>query len=455
MIQEVRGKNIWVLGMATSGVAVAQLLHSRGANVLVSERKPIDQVKKEIEILEESGITWEAGGHEFFTRPLPDFVIISPGIPLTVPVVKYLKEHSIPVAGELEAACWFFRGKMIFITGSNGKTTITEWITHVLRSNGFDAVATGNMGYPLSRLVMEKPDTAIAVVEVSSYQLETLNSHKPWIGAWTNQSPDHLARHGEMETYLRMKARIWENQDAEDVAIYPAEDSIIADFADKAQTRHFPVRDMDDGQPGVFVRDGWICARRSEKIVRILPVEQVPLPGHHNLINGLFCAAVAIEVGVNPEGIAEGLRTFAGVPHRLEKFADDGRTWINDSKSTNVDSLKVALEAVKSPIWLILGGEDKGTPFEPVAELISEKVTHALVIGQARNRIIDELKGTTLFTDCGSLEKAVEIALSEAPQRTSVLLSPACASFDQFENFEHRGKVFQNLVNKGVALARS
>ena len=447
---EIAKMSVWILGMRRSGLAAARLLHHYGAEVFVTEKDPADRVAQEVQQLNDLGIASETDGHRYQNRPLPDFAVISPGIPLNVPIIDFLKEQQVPVYSEIELASWFYHGVIIAVTGSNGKTTITHWIAHLLKTAGLDALAAGNIGYPFSELVLHHPETQYAVVEVSSFQLETIDSFHPKIAILTNLSPDHLDRHGDLLNYGRVKKRISNNQEAQDFLLLPETDPSILRLVENVKAAKFFINTESIPENGAGFKDGelfFIFEGNEEKILQRV---EIPLPGRHNLENALFSSLAVRLLSLPTARIREGLRTFPGVAHRLQTILNNGRIFINDSKSTNVESLKVALEAVAAPIWLILGGRDKGTPFDPVKQLVAVKVERILLIGEAAERIEKELAGLAPIIHCGTLERAVRLAAEEAPIGRTILLSPACASFDQFENYEHRGVVFQALVEEAT-----
>ncbi|MFH0882931.1 MAG: UDP-N-acetylmuramoyl-L-alanine--D-glutamate ligase [bacterium] len=447
---ELQGKPALVLGMGRSGMAAVRLLHAIGAKVHVSESRPADQVKSEIEELSGLGVPFETGGHILKAFPLPDVAVISPGMSLNVSVIKRLRDEGRPIVSEIELASWLYIGTIVAVTGSNGKTTTTLWIEHVLRQAGLDAVACGNVGYPFSDLVREHPKTTHAIVEVSSYQLETILTFRPHVSVLTNITPDHLTRHLDLEGYARAKARLWMNQEHSDWAVLPEGDPLIARIATSIRPQKVPVSLDACPVGGAGLEDGILWLQMNGERERVVGLNELPIPGMHNAANALCAAAACRVLQLTTDDIAAGLRTFSGVPHRLEMVGQNGRIWVNDSKATNVDSVRVALEAVKKPVWLIAGGQDKLSPYEPLRALVAEKVTRLLTIGEGAERLERELGNVVPFQRCGTLEAAVDFASVEAEIGVTVLLSPGCASFDQFRNFEERGERFRALVREVV-----
>ncbi|MDP8205536.1 MAG: UDP-N-acetylmuramoyl-L-alanine--D-glutamate ligase [Candidatus Electryonea clarkiae] len=443
-------KNIWVIGLAGSGMAAARLLKKADAKVFITENDDNSLLRERAEKLRDLGIEVQTGGHNFEGHDLPAFAVLSPGVPLNSPVVESLRNERYPVYSEIEIAQWFFKGKIIGITGSNGKTTVTAWMEYLLREAGYDAVAAGNIGYPFCDLVREKPETRYAIVEISSYQLETIKWFHPHISVFTNITPDHLLRHGNMEAYAEAKARIWKNQITDDWAVLPCDDESVMRMAESIHPGKFAFSFEEQPGHGVFLKEGQIVIRDKDDLTTIINLEELQIPGIHNVANAMSVSAAAWKLGLKVEEIKSGLAGFSGVPHRLEIVHDNGRTWINDSKSTNVESLRVALEAMEDNVWLIAGGQDKGDSYKPLIENVKNKVSCMLLIGEGSGRIAVELGEYTRVIQCGTLEKAVKTASKEAGRGATVLLSPACASFDQFMNFEDRGDHFRQMIRETI-----
>ncbi len=449
-VEELNSVPVLVLGASRSGLAAARLLKRAGAEVFVSEIQTAQEIPEAVARLEQLGVTYETGGHALKGMPVPEFAVVSPGIPSDVPVLKALKRAGRPVYSELEVASWFYYGTLVAITGSNGKTTTTRWVEHILREQGLKAVAAGNIGYPFCDMVMEHPDATHAIVEVSSYQLENIATFKPHVSILTNIVPDHLERHGSMERYAAAKSRIWMNQDKSDWAVLPGGDELVGSISTAIWPQKVFVR-LDRCPVGGAGREEgtlWLNLGRSRE--RLIEDGELALPGEHNVANALCAAAACRILQIHPGEIAEGLRTFKGVAHRLEVVGQNGRVWINDSKATNVDSLRVALESVREPIWLIAGGRDKGDSYAPLRELVKSKVRRLLLIGEGAARLEQELGDLVSVIHCETLENAVQYSGDHAELGTQVLLSPGCASFDQFRDFEQRGETFRELVTEVV-----
>jgi len=448
--EELFGVPVLVLGASKSGLAASRLLKSLGADVYVSELRPAEKIPEAIEKMEELGVTYEVGGHTLKGFPAPQFAVVSPGIPTNAPIVQAMTNRGRPVFSEIEVASWFFYGTLIAVTGSNGKTTVTSWIEHTLQDAGLNAKAAGNIGYPFCDMILDYPRTTHAVVEVSSYQLESITTFRPHVSVLTNITPDHLERHGSLKEYAKAKSRIWINQDVNDWAILPGGDELIASISTSIRPQKVHVR-MDKcpiGGAGLEGESIYLDMIKDRE--NIININELPIKGNHNVANAIATAAACRVLQLKPSEISKGLKSFHGVPHRLEVVGQNGRIWINDSKATNVDSLRVALEAVNGKIWLIAGGEDKGATYEPLRSLINEKVEKMLLIGSGAQRLFDELGDLTQVEMCETLENAVNKAALEAEIGITVLLSPGCASFDQFENFEDRGDRFRELVREVV-----
>ncbi len=448
--ESLKGLHAWILGLARSGIAAARLLNENGMRVFVTEIRHESEVKEDADFLRSLGIEVQSGGHRFDNLEIPEFAVLSPGIPLDAPAVRYLRDKGCKLYSEIEVASWFHNGIIVSVTGSNGKTTVTTWIAHLLRGAGYDALAAGNIGYPFCDLVRNRPKTSIAVVETSSYQLETIKSFHPKIAVITNISPDHLERHKTMEEYTRIKARIWENQSENDLVIIPVDDESIDNVKQSipGNIELFSTEKCPEG--GAGIHDNMLVFVNPGENLQLVSKDEIPVPGRHNTANALATALVARKLEVSIVDIREGMRSFPGLPHRLEIVGENGRTWVNDSKATNVESLRVALEAVQKPVWLIAGGRDKGDSYSPIEKLVREKVDRLLLIGEGAERLERELGDVASSVVLETLENAVNMANREAEEGTTVLLSPGCASFDQFKNFEDRGDYFRKLVGEVI-----
>ncbi|HVZ61751.1 MAG TPA: UDP-N-acetylmuramoyl-L-alanine--D-glutamate ligase [Terriglobales bacterium] len=444
-------KRVLVVGLGRSGVAAALFLKGMGARVTVSDSKSEFQLREEIPFLLNNGITVETGVHGTRTFQQQDLIVVSPGVPTGAPELVRARNNGIPVIGEVELASCFLKGHLAAITGSNGKTTTTSLVGDVLASGGHRTLVGGNIGTPAISLVSETTAGSYTVLEVSSFQLETIHAFRPEIAAVLNISPDHLDRHGSMEAYIAAKKRIFENQTEADWAILNADDSNCAAMAQGLRAQLCWFSRQKEVDRGAFVRDGHIVFRTSKADggAVIMPVGEIALRGAHNIENVLAATCFGSIAGCRPEQIRNTVKSFRAVEHRLEHVATIRDVhYYNDSKATNVDATMKAVEAFPANIHLILGGKDKGASYSVLLPLLKDRVKRVYTIGAAAAKIESEIAGATPVTSAATLEAAVQSASAHAVPGDVVLLAPACASFDQFENYEHRGRVFKQLVNQ-------
>jgi len=423
---DLKGKTALVVGLAKSGVAAARLLRKLGATVLVTDKSASARSSPMRKLLPR-GTEMEAGAETFFDRAI-DLIVVSPGVPWNHPRLTAARRHGIPVWPELELGWRNVKpAKTVAVTGTNGKTTTTALIGHLLKSAGKSVLLGGNIGTPLSALAGRVKESTCLVLEVSSYQLEGHETFHPDVALFLNLTPDHLARHGTMAGYAKAKARIFENQGRGDTAVLNAADPWC--------------RRVARGVRGKKVLFPSATLERLAGAIR--------LPGRHNLENAMAASAAAMALGISERAISRGLATFKGVAHRIQTVATKhGVTFVNDSKSTNVDSTSVALKSFEQPLWLILGGQHKGAPYTPLAGLVRRHVREILTIGEAAPLIRRDLGKAVTVSPHRTLDRAVKAAAAKASPGDIVLLSPACASFDQFRNFEHRGDEFVRFVRR-------
>jgi UDP-N-acetylmuramoylalanine--D-glutamate ligase len=444
--KRIKGRKIGVIGMARSGIAAAFLAKRFGGNVFVSDAASRRSLADRVDQITEAGIPFETDRHT--GRLLEcDYVVVSPGVPLTIDVIEKLRRKGIPVFSELEFASWTCRGRMVAVTGSNGKTTTTTLIGEILKRAGLATFVCGNIGSPFAEVADKIPEEGIAVVEVSTFQLETIDDFKPHIAMILNLTPDHLDRHGSFEAYKSMKFRITENQGADDYLIVNRDDleTERTTIATDARLLRFSIAAGADAD--TRVEQNYLCVGAGSTATRIVSCDDIGIRGNHNLQNAAASALTARLLGIRPEVIAETLKTFPGVEHRLEPVARvAGISFINDSKATNVESVVVALQAVTEPVHLIMGGRDKGSPYDPLVEAGRGKAKGIIAIGEARERIFAALGAAFPVQFAGSLAEAVTKAFEAAYPGDAVLLSPGCASFDMFKDYEHRGKAFKAVV---------
>jgi UDP-N-acetylmuramoylalanine--D-glutamate ligase len=445
---ELAGKKVLVVGLARTGIATALFCAERGARVTASEERAESELAETAAKLRTAGVALEFGGHRPETFLQQDLIVPSPGVPPTMHALAAARAANVPVWSEIELAWRFLRGRLICITGSNGKTTTTSLIGHILETAGFPVQVAGNIGTPLISRVDISSDASFTVVEASSFQLESISAFRPDIAVLLNITPDHLDRHGSIEAYGAAKARIFENQTALDAAVINADDAVAPEYAPDGP-RVFWFSRSKHVASGCYVRGGEIVFRCDGVESVLLELKTIGLRGGHNIENVLAAAAAARLAGVEPAAIAEGVRTFAGVEHRIEYVATiSGVEYFNDSKATNVDATLKALDAFPGNVLVILGGKDKGSDYRILRQALRSHARMALLIGSAADKIESQLAGVIPVERSETLARAVEAASKRARPGDTVLLAPACASFDQFENYEHRGRVFKKLVRE-------
>ena len=444
---DVKGKRILVVGLGKSGVASALFLQARGARVTVSDAKAEEQLRQEIPALLDQGITVESGGHGERTFRDQDLIVLSPGVPADVPQIGQARSQGVPVIGEIELASRFLKGHLVAITGSNGKTTTTTLAGEVISMGGYETLVGGNIGTPAISLVEESTSDTYNVLEVSSFQLETIESFHPEIAVILNITPDHLDRHRNFRAYVAAKARIFEQQRESDFAVLNAGDKTCLELADRIRARTRWFSRTSEVKSGAYVKDGKIYWKDDEGEQEVMPVSEIPLKGAHNLENVLAAVCVGRLAGCERHRIRRAVQEFKAVEHRLEFVASvNGVEYYNDSKATNVDATLKALESFPSGIHIILGGKDKGSDYSVLSPLLKQRARRVYTIGAAAEKIASQIQGACEIVSAETLEAAVRKAAESAAAGDVVLLAPACASFDQFENYEHRGRVFKEAV---------
>jgi UDP-N-acetylmuramoylalanine--D-glutamate ligase len=445
---DLEGKRVLVVGLARTGIVTALFSAGYGATVTATDERPESELAEAAEKLRAAGVKLELGG--FVPRSFldQDLIVVSPGVPARIEPLEKARAQGIAVWSEIELAWRFLRGKLIAITGSNGKTTTTSLVAHILKTSNVPTLVGGNIGTPLLALVETSVDTMVTVAEISSFQLETVEGFRPEIGVLLNLTPDHLDRHLTFEEYARVKMRMFENQLERDIALLNADDPEVTKRM-PAKPKIFWFSRQKRVATGAFLRDDQIIFRNEGSEVELARLADVQLRGQHNVENVLAACAAAYLAGAIPSAIAAGVKSFRGVEHRLEFVAEiSGVQYYNDSKATNVDAAVKALEAFPGPLLVILGGRDKGSPYTPLRELLRERARLALLIGESAEKIASELGDAVRFENVGTLPQALRIAAAHAQAGDTVLLAPACSSFDQFENYEHRGREFKELVAK-------
>jgi len=443
---QVEGKKILVVGLARSGAAAAEFLRSRGARVVVNDAKPESELK-DAESLRAKGIEVVAGGHPPGLFEGAELIVVSPGVPLALEPFQRARAAGAAIIGEVELAARFLRGRLIGITGSNGKTTTTTLAGELLRGAGFPTQVGGNIGTPLISLVETSRDDGLAVIELSSFQLEAVERLRLFVSVIINITPDHMDRYDSMDDYAAAKANVFRNQTADDFAVLNADDERVSKM--DSLTRARPIffsrrRELDDG---IFLRGGEIVHRASGVESALIARNEITLRGDHNLENVMSALAVGIACGASADSMRAGVRDFKGVEHRLEFVAEIGGVkFYNDSKATNVDAAIKCIEAFEGGVNVILGGKDKGSDYSPLAPPVRARCSNVILIGAAADKIAAALGGSRPLRRASTMEEAVEIGLKIAEPGEVVLLAPACASFDMFDNYEHRGRVFKEAV---------
>ena len=443
---ELRKKRVLVVGLARTGAATALFCAWHNAIVTATEARAESELGDAPVKLRGAGVALELGGHTEKTFLAQDLIIPSPGVPADDAFLRLARSKGITIWSEIELAYRFLEGKLIGITGSNGKTTTTTLVHHILVAAAMQAYLAGNVGTPLISEVEKMDAESVAVAELSSFQLELIEKFRPNIGALLNLTPDHLDRHKTMEAYAAAKARIFENQTELDAAILNADDAASAKYAPKKPQVFWFSRKKQVAQ-GACLRGEEIVVVHDGKEEPVMKAAEIPLAGAHNLENVLAAVIIARLAGVDAALIAKAVKSFAGVEHRLEFVAEiNGVRYYNDSKATNVDATLKALDAFPGRILVILGGKDKGSDYTALQKPLRERAILALLIGAAADKIEKQIAGSVAIDRAGTLDRAVEAASLAARSGDVVLLAPACASFDQFENYEQRGRVFKQLV---------
>ncbi|MEO6802861.1 MAG: UDP-N-acetylmuramoyl-L-alanine--D-glutamate ligase [Granulicella sp.] len=446
---ELKNKRVLVVGLGKSGLSAALFLRGQGARVTVSDTRSSAALAKEIPALLEAGIMVEAGGHGLLTFRRQDLIVVSPGVPLDTPEVKQVMALGMPVIGELELASRYLRGRVIAITGSNGKTTTTSLVGKIFEDAGLPTQVGGNIGLPVIELIENSTAETVNVLEASSFQLETVVDFHPQIAAILNLTADHLDRHGNFENYRAAKEKIFARQTAEDALVLNGDDRAVQMCAGKTKSRVFWFSGTKVVRQGAFVRNGVVAfiAKEGAAGEPVMPVSEIRLKGAHNIENVLAAVCMARIAGISAEVIRGAVADFRAVEHRLEFVAEiAGVAYYNDSKATNVDATMKAVASFEGGVHLILGGRDKNSDYTLLAPLLRERVEAVYTIGSAAEKIERELVGVVKMVTAVTMDAAIAMAAKAAIAGETVLLAPACSSFDQFENYEHRGRVFRDLV---------
>jgi len=447
-----KNKQVTVLGLARSGEAAASMLSKLGAHVLVSDLNSEEQLKDAVSRLthEHPQIRFRLGGHPDEVIDSAELVVKSPGVPIDIPVLKKAREKGIPVIDEVELAYRICRSPIIAITGTKGKSTTSTLLGQILsRHRSGNVIVAGNIGKPITRYVLELTESDLLVLEVSSFQLEATVNFAPEVSVILNIKQDHFDRHSGIDDYASAKYKIFANQAEDDYTILNADDPLTLACADRTRAKVILFSSQQRLDKGIYVEDGEAIANYNGSKVAVIKQDEIRIPGRHNLENAMAAIAVSLIYGVDVEVIRDVLRDFSGLEHALE-FVDEvrGVRFINDSKSTNVISLKAALESLDGNVILVMGGRDKGNDYAPLNLLVKEKVSHLILIGESADKIQKSIGVYTESHGAREMEDAVTLAYSLADPGDTVLLSPACASFDMFRDYAERGTIFKETVEK-------
>lgn len=442
----VRGKRVTVAGAARSGVAAAELLVGRGAKVTLSDRR---ETFDEEDRLRTSGVELELGGHREGTFTGADLVVTSPGVPLRQPVIEAARAAGVPVIGELELASRWLRGRIVAITGTKGKSTTTTLTGRMLEAGGHRVLVGGNIGLALSAQVEESTEDTIHVVEVSSFQLESIVTFRPWIAVLLNVSPDHLDRYASVEEYAAAKRRIFENQSADDWAVLNADDAAAMEMSTGLRAKPLRFSMRPDLAAGVLVGGDRIVRRRDTGDEPLVPLASIRLLGPHLVADVLAAAAVASLAGVDSAAMTRAVAGFSGLEHTLELAGEVGGVrFVNDSKATNIEAARRAIESFGDGLVVIMGGRFKGGRFGDLREALEHRHATVVAIGEATPLIMDAFDGVLPVHAASDMSAAVRTAFASAAPGRTVVLAPACASFDMFEDYAERGRVFKQEVSR-------
>ena len=440
-----KDKKILVVGMGVSGTACAMFLKKTGADITITDMAPEKELGSCLSRLHGAGIKTEPGCHRMETFENADLIILSPGVPSTIPQIKRAEEKNIPVWGEIELASRFIKEPIIGITGTNGKTTTTTLLGQMLKNSGFKVFVGGNIGTPLMEYVSRGEKADIIVAELSSFQLDTIDEFRPVVSLLLNVSEDHLDRYTDMASYAESKGRIFKNQTKEDVAILNGSDPYVKQLAKgiKPKKKFFYTSINNSGGDGG--QENFFDNNMKNKI----DFSGYHLIGRHNMENAMAAAMAAMAVNGTLKGIQSALNNFKGLPHRLEHVAViNNISFFDDSKATNVDAVKRALQAFDEPVVLIMGGRDKGGGYEELLCYKGKPIKEVIVMGEAKEKIRSAFENTIAIQSVSSMETAVASAYACADSGDIILLSPACSSFDMFESYTHRGEQFKKAVLK-------
>ncbi len=441
---ELKGKRVLVIGMGRAGVAAAKLLEARGARVTITDKKGREELKEAFRELEGRRIRIETGGHPLELLEDTELVVASPGIAPDTPLLEKAKEKRISIIGELELASSFLKVPIIAITGTNGKTTTATLIGEILKEEGKRVAVAGNIGHPLSSCIGE--DYELMVSEVSSFQLERIKTFHPFISIMLNIAPDHLDRYRDLDEYIGAKKRIFLNQRKGDFAVLNWDDPHCRTLSVEAERIFFSQEKIEEG---VYLKEERIMANLSGGLQEVIHREEIGIKGPHNLENALAAIATSLILRVKVASIKRVLKEFKGIPHRMEFVRKvRGVRFVNDSKATNVSAVMKSLASFPEPIILIAGGRDKGLDYSPLRPLVEKRVKALILLGEAKEKIAQAFSPNKRIKMAENMKEAVNIAFKLAEEGETVLLSPACSSYDMFKDFQERGEAFKEAVRR-------
>lgn len=446
-MKDLKDKKVLVVGLGRSGVAAAGFAASRGARVTVTDQKSEAELSESLRALNGFDLHRSLGGCDESLFEQADLVVMSPGVPTDIPGVARARAGGIPVIGEMELALGEIDRPIVAITGTNGKTTVAHLVKHLMESSGISCCLGGNVGIPITSLVKEAKSADWVVLEVSSFQLETAPSLRPTIAVWLNATPDHLDRHLNFEQYVEIKARLFGPLTPETWGIYNAEDEVVRGAVISSRATLVPFDALYAREDGGWYEDGDLWVNIEPRGRRRFNLRNVKLEGRHNRENMLAAILAVMLAGGGSESIQEGLETFGGLPHRMEFVVEvDGVRFYDDSKGTNIGATMRALDSFAEPVILIAGGQDKAADFTKLKPQIDEGVKRLVLIGEAADRIADAMGSDVEIVRASSMDDAVKTAWNVADPGDVVLLSPACASFDMFRDYAHRGDCFKESI---------
>ena len=440
-----------VIGLARSGLAAVDFLLRHGARVRANDRRPVAELHPRVLELAELGAELVTGSHPAGLVRDIDLVVLSPGVPTDLDPLQEAREQGIPVWGELELAIREIEGPVVAVTGTKGKSTTATLIAEILRRDGRPVVLGGNIGQPLISLVEKVKKDSFVVVEVSSFQLETAESLRPRVAVLLNVTPDHLDRHPSFEAYREAKERIFTNQEQGDWAVIYGGNPLTMAMGSRSRSQkiYYSLDCMGEEVPHMCVKEGWIVRHEDAFTSEWIPLESIPIPGEHNVENVMAAAAAAATLGVQAEAMRDAVANFPGIPHALERVAEiAGVSFYDDSKATNVAAAQAAIASFDEGVILVLGGRSKGADFETLLDSVKGKVKLVLALGEAKEQIAEMLGSEVAVVLCTGLREVVERAFEHSEPGDTVLLSPACASFDMFADYAERGRLFREEVER-------